>query len=303
MNPTAKSATLEIQPLGVREFDLLRAYIRSVSGIELSSKKMALVESRLNRRLLSLGLRSFREYYIRLLQDDDSECQNMLDRITTNETSFFREPAQFELLEEVVIPRWKEQARGKRRRKHIRVWSAGCSTGEEPYSVGMCLLHALPRTEGWNIEIIASDISLEVLEQASHGVYSVDQTQAIPTIYRDKFMLRGRGPQSGKVKVGTDLHASVRFGRFNLSASHYRFRQPFDLILCRNVLIYFGRDEKMGAVHRMLDLLVPDGLFMLGHAESLQGQTERVRSVRPTVYSLTDAPLFSTDAGQPEDTL
>lgn len=294
------SSTMEVRPLRVREFDLLRAFIRAESGIELSSKKRALVESRLKRRLRLLGLHSFHEYYCRLLDDDGSERQRMLDCITTNETSFFREEAHFKFLERSLVPNWKREAESNPRRKHIRVWSAGCSTGEEPYSIGMCLLDALPRIEGWSVEIIASDISIEVLQRASLGVFSLDQAKGIPPKLQQRFMLRGRGTQRSRMKVGNELRSSVRFGRFNLNSPRYAFRQPFDLILCRNVLIYFGRDEKMRVVHRLLDLLVSDGILMLGHAESLQGQTERVRCLRPTIYALSESAMFSTDNAKPE---
>ncbi len=290
MSTIGRSAKRELRSLGDREFALLRAFIRAECGIELSSRKKALVEGRLNRRLRVLGLNSYNDYYLRLLHDDGAERQIMLDCITTNETYFFRQSTHFELLEKYLIPRWRRDAHANARSKRIRVWSAGCSTGEEPYSIGMCLRSALPPSEGWSIEILASDISLEVLDRASSGVYPIEQATRIPQRCLEKFFLRGRGSEAGKMKVRTDLRSMVKFGRLNLNAPRYGFRQPFDLILCRNVLIYFGREEKMRVVHRFLDLLVEDGLLMLGHAESLQGETDRVRCVCPSVYSLIGVP-------------
>lgn len=283
--------TKPLRPLQDREFGLLRSLIREEAGIELSGAKRALVEGRLNCRLRALGLETYYDYYRILMSDQGSERQRMLDCITTNETSFFRESAHFELLERVLIPRWKAEAQEGRRSKDIRVWSAGCSTGEEPYSVGMCLRHAFPSSYGWQLEIIASDISKDVLERATAGVYPLEAAKGIPKEYLERFMLRGRGREFGKMKAGAELQAIVKFARLNLNDPQPTSGRKFDLILCRNVLIYFGRVERMRVINRFLDLLVGDGLLLLGHAESLQGETDRVHRVRPSVYELSSGKL------------
>lgn len=303
MSAIEKTSRRALRPLRDREFELLTSFIRSESGISLSSAKKALVEGRLKRRLQNLGLQSYYDYYLLLGRDDGSERQQMLNLITTNETSFFREPAHFELIEKTLVPKWKRAAEDGRIDRHIRVWSAGCSTGEEPYSIAMCLHRALPEIEGWTFDIVASDISTKALEHAVRGIYPIDRASSIPVSHRDRFVLRGRGSQSGMIKIRRDLRDRIRFGRFNLNRRRYAFSESFDLILCRNVLIYFGRDERMAVVNRFLDLLVDDGVLMLGHAESLQGESDRVRCVFPTVYSLTggrskDAALDRDEEGR-----
>ena len=291
-------ARRSLRPLREREFGLITSLIRTECGIALSSAKKALVEGRLKRRLQNLGLQTYYDYYLLLAEDDGTERQEMLNLITTNETSFFREPAHFEWIEQSLVPKWRRDAADGRGERRIRVWSAGCSTGEEPYSLAMCLRRALPAAEGWRFEIVATDISTRALEQAASGIYSFERARSIPIGYRNRFVLRGRGAQAGKVKICPSLREHVRFGRFNLHRRRYAFSGSFDLILCRNVLIYFGRDERMAVVDRFLDLLSPGGILMLGHAESLQGESDRVRCVFPTVYS-----LVGTRPGERRDAL
>jgi len=193
-------------------------------------------------------------------------------------------PLQFDLLEREVIPAWRADGERGLRPKQVRVWSAACSTGEEPYSIAMTLAAALP---GWNIEVIASDISTKVLDRARHGIWPLARATEIPRRYRSLFMLEGRGPQEGRMTVRTELASLVRFTRINLQHERYPVTGSFDLIFCRNVLIYFDADSKRRIVDRLLDRLAPHGLLFLGHAESIHGN-ERVRSAGPTVYALRE---------------
>lgn len=301
MSSIEKTTRQTVRPLREREFRLLTSFIRSECGIALSSAKKALVEGRLKRRLQDLGLQSYYDYYLLVVQDDGTERQEMLNRITTNETSFFREPAHFDLIERTLVPSWKRKAADGKIPRHIRVWSAGCSTGEEPYSIAMCLHRALPEAEGWSFEIIASDISTRVLEHAARGIYPIERIDGIPARLRERFVLRGRGARAGKIRIRSELRERIQFGRFNLHRKRYAFPESFDLILCRNVLIYFGRDERMAVVNRFIDLLAEDGVLMLGHAESLQGESDRVRCVFPTVYALNGSRSRGTDPGRDEE--
>lgn len=270
-----------IRPITDREFALFQGLILRESGIYLAPAKKALLVGRLTKRLRALGLTTFGAYYERIVEEDDREERvEMLDRISTNETHFFREPRQFEFLERQVIPVWKE--RGPR---VLRVWSAGCSTGEEPFSLAMLLLRHFPPGSGRQIEILATDLSTRVLAKAEAAVWPVDKAPEIPIEYRKAFMLRGTASQEGRMKAAPEIRALVRFERLNLNEDRYPVRGPFHLIFCRNVLIYFQAETKLKVIHRLLDLLAPDGLLFLGHAESLNAVTDRVATVVPTVYA------------------
>jgi chemotaxis protein methyltransferase CheR len=280
--PQAALAALErIRPITEREFSLFQGLILREAGIYLAPAKKALLVGRLTKRLRALGLATFGAYYQRIVEEDDREERvQMLDCIATNETHFFREPRQFEFLEKQVIPVWKE--RGPR---VLRIWSAGCSTGEEPYSLAMLLLHHFPPGSGRQIEILATDISTRVLARAEDAVWPLDKSPEIPMAYRKAFMMRGTASQEGKMKAAPELRALVRFERLNLNEERYPVRGPFHLIFCRNVLIYFQMETKLKVIHRLLDVLAPDGLLFLGHAESLNAVTDRVATVVPTVYA------------------
>lgn len=269
--------------IGRRDFKALRDLIHREAGINLADHKQALLTARLQPRLRALGLDTFGAYFS-LVSADEAERVQMLDRISTNETHFFREPRQFELLERTVLPRWHEQVRRGARSRTIRVWSAACSTGEEPYSLAMLLLHHCPPEDGWDLEIAATDLSTRVLAQAQSATWRIEKANEIPPAYRQRFMLKGTGPESGRMKAGRALRSIVRFSRLNLNDVPYRMPYRFDLIFCRNVLIYFDNEMKVKVVTHLLDHLTPDGLLFLGHAESMLGLTGRVQPAGPTVY-------------------
>lgn len=277
----AFDAVERIHTITEREFGLFQALILREAGIYLAPAKKALLVGRLSKRLRALGLTSFDAYYRRIVDEDDrAERIEMLDCVSTNETHFFREPRQFEFLERQVISAWKQ--RGPR---VLRVWSAGCSTGEEPFSLAMLLRHHFPPGCGREIEILATDISTRVLARAEAGVWPIERAREIPLSYRRAFMLRGTASQEGRMKAGPEIRALVRFERLNLNEERYPVRGPFHLIFCRNVLIYFQAETKLRVIHRLLDALAPDGLLFLGHAESLNAVTDRVTTVVPTVYA------------------
>ena len=270
-----------IRPITEREFSLFQALILRESGIFLVPAKKALLVGRLSKRLRALGLSSFGSYYERIVDEDDREERlAMLDCVSTNETHFFREPRQFEFLERQVVPHWRQHGP-----RVLRIWSAGCSTGEEPYSLAMLLLHHFPAYTGRQIEILATDISTRVLARAEAAVWPIDKASEIPISYRRAFMLRGTDSQEGKMKAAPEIRSLVRFERMNLNEERYPIRGPFHLIFCRNVLIYFQMETKLKVIHRLLDMLAPDGLLFLGHAESLNAVTDRVTTVVPTVYA------------------
>jgi chemotaxis protein methyltransferase CheR len=274
--------------LSAADFRRFQSLIHREAGIHLSDAKRVLVEGRLARRLRELDL-GFAAYY-RLVAADESERVRMLDCISTNETHFFREPRQFEFLQAQVFPEWKAQAEAGRRPRRIRVWSAGCSTGEEPYSVAMAFLAAFPPPSGWEIDIFATDLSTRVLERARAGVWPIEKAKEIPGPYRKAFMLRGIGPEEGRMKAGPLIRARVRFERLNLTAEPFLLRERFDLVLCRNVLIYFDGPGKARVLSRLVERLDERGYLLLGHAETVTGLGARTRSVGPTVYAHADRP-------------
>ena len=281
--PGARSSPSAARVLTAREFRLFQALIHREAGIHLSEAKKVLVEGRLARRLRDLGL-DFADYY-RLVESDPRERVHMLDCICTNETHFFREPRQFEFLESEVFPEWRERAESGRMSRRARVWSAGCSTGEEPYSVAMAFLAAFPPASGWQIDIVATDLSTRVLDRAQAAVWPIDKAKEIPDPYLKAFMLRGTGPEDGRMKAGPLLRSRVRFQRVNLNAEPFTFAGRFDLVLCRNVLIYFDAPSKARVVSRLLERLDPHGYLFLGHAETVTGLNVPTRSVGPTVYA------------------
>ena len=284
--PTQSTADQPIRPVTDREFALFQKLIYSKAGIHLSPAKKSLLEARLTRRLRDLGLSSFEAYYRHIQAVDDSEeLVVLLNRIATNETHFFREPRQFEFLENQVFPGWKSQGQSAGASRHIRIWSAACSTGEEPYSIAMMLWDHFPPGSGWEFDILATDLSTRVLAAASAAVWPVAKASEIPHDYLKKYILKGTGDQEGKMKAGPEIRSIIRCERLNLNDEHYPVEGPFDLIFCRNVLIYFDAQSRARVIQRLLDHLAPDGFLFVGHAESLNGVTDRVRYVLPTIYA------------------
>jgi len=264
------------------EYALFQALIRREAGIALGPQKRPLLISRLLPRLRALRLRSFAEYYRQVIGAEGGlELQRMIDCICTNETRFFREPAQFELLRRALIPAFREAGP-----RQIRVWSAACSTGEEPYSVAMTLLHGLLPSDV-PIQIVATDLSTWALERAQRAIWPIDRAAEIPREYLHAFMLQGKGPQRGNMKAGPEIRALVSFRRHNLIAAARPAQGLFDLILCRNVLIYFDAATRALVVSRLLDSMRPRGFLFLGHAEGLGRMSSQLETVMPAVYRRT----------------
>jgi len=285
-HPSCDMAPYSISP---KDFLLFQAMIYRESGIWLSEAKTALLTGRLSKRLRSLGLRNFTKYY-RLVDTDEEERRTMLDAITTNETHFFREPRHFDFLSQNVFPRWHQEADAGQRPTQIRVWSAGCSSGEEPYSLAMLLLKHFP-VERWHLEVLATDISARVLEKAREAIYPIEKMKHIPQEYLRAYMLKGRGENKGVMKASPELLRVVTFARVNLHADSYPIQGFFDLILCRNVLIYFDQKSKEKVISGIVRHLSPSGLLFVGHSENLGGISPNLRTVAPTVY----APMPSAD--------
>jgi chemotaxis protein methyltransferase CheR len=276
-----------IPELTKEEFQLYQGLVERESGIHLGAKNRAMLVSRLWKRLRALDLNSFSAYY-RLVKANPEEMVLMLDCICTNETHFFREPAAFDCLRQHVFPEWIAAADTNQRTRTLRAWSAACSSGEEPYSLAMMLLAEFPENTGWKTEVLGTDLSTKVLARASKGVWPSSKLAGVPVEYQRQFLLKGFGPDHGKIKATDELRKAVRFQRLNLIEHQYEVFGPFDLIFCRNVIIYFEWETKLKVIDRLGRYLAPNGYLFLGHAESLHGMTDQLESVKPKVFRSPD---------------
>ncbi len=269
-------------------FQKFQTLIYSETGIWLSTAKTALLCGRLFRRLRSLEISSLENYYQLVSRPDHhDERTRMIDAITTNETRFFREPRQFQFLVQNVFPQWRAQAEARLRAKKIRIWSAGCSSGEEPYTVAMLLAKHLPAAEGWEVRLLASDISNRVLEKAQRGIYPIARAGEMPADLLHSSMLRGMAEREGEMKVKVEIQQLIDFRRLNLDQDYDLSDSPFDAIFCRNVLIYFDAASKRRVVGRLVRHLAADGCLFVGHAENLNNFSTQLRSLEPTIYTKT----------------
>jgi chemotaxis protein methyltransferase CheR len=274
---------LSVSPALFQKFQKL---IYSETGIWLGSSKTALLCGRLFRRLRTLEITSLQNYYEFVSQPEQhQERARMIDAITTNETRFFREPRQFEFLVQKVFPHWYADAERGLRPKRINIWSAGCSSGEEPYTVAMLLAKHLPAEQGWDARILATDISNRVLEKARKGIYPIARATELPKDLLHAFMLRGMAERQGEMKVKVEIQQMVEFRRLNLDQESDRVEGPFDAIFCRNVLIYFDAASKQRVVTSLVGHLVANGILFVGHAENLNAVSPELRSLEPTIYT------------------
>jgi chemotaxis protein methyltransferase CheR len=268
---------MEEYALHDRDFRTLSKLVMDTAGIVLSERKRAFVQGRLGRRLRALGLSNFRQY-CDLLETNagDAERSNLINAITTNHTSFFRESHHFNHLTKVVFPQLLEKNRESRR---IRIWSAGCSTGEEPYSIAMTVLGHLPSLGGWDVKILATDLDTNVVSHAARGVYDRERVESIPETYRKRFVTFN---DDGAV-MREEARRLISFANLNL-LGEWPMSGPFDVIFCRNVVIYFDKETQRRLFDRYADLLRSDGCLIIGHSENLSTVSDRFDLVGRTIY-------------------
>jgi len=269
-----------------QEFALFQVLICREAGIHLAPSKKPMLVSRFMRRVSALKLRSFGEYYRYVMHSGGpEELVRLLDAVCTNETWFFRNPKHFTFVRDKLCPGWVDDGDTGRRPRRVCVWSAACSSGEEPLSLAMVLLDALP---GWEIKVVATDLSTRVLERARAAIWSIEKSGDIPAPYLKRFMLRGTGPQQGKMKARPELRSVVSFRRLNLNDTFWEVESEgqFDLVFCRNVLMYFEPGRRERVLRKIVSKLPPRGYLFLGDAESLTG-FEGLRLVAPAVHTLT----------------
>jgi chemotaxis protein methyltransferase CheR len=268
--------------LSDEDYDFLCRLIYERSRIHLGPDKRVLVTSRLAKRLRFHGLTGYHEYCALLRSSKgEEELQFLIDRISTNHTHFFREMKHFDFLRETVIPQWRDQ------RGHagpFRIWSAASSTGEEAYSIAIYLAEHLAPAESNRWQIEGTDISTRVLEVAERGVYEADRLASVAPEVVHRYFQRGVNQWGGHLRAKDELRRRVHFQHLNLLDGHYPFAEPFDLIFCRNVMIYFDRPTQETLVRLLAEKLVPGSHLLVGHSESLSGVKHTLKLVRPAVY-------------------
>lgn len=260
-----------------KDFQFIKQFIVKQAGIELSEAKRNLVYSRLVRRLRVLKLKTFSDYCDYLESGDEEELEHCVNALTTNLTSFFREVHHFDFLQNELLPRLiREKAD-----KELRVWSAGCSTGEEPYSLAMVLAEKMPAD--WNIHLLATDLDSNVVATGAAGQYTLDRITGISDARRKRWFLRGKGANEGQVLVRKELRDMISFNRLNL-LDPWPFKHKFDFIFCRNVVIYFSKDTQRVLFDRYADQLQPNGHIFIGHSENLYRVSDRFKLLGSTIY-------------------
>jgi len=264
--------------LGPRDFEQISQIVYRYSGIRLTSGKEELVRSRLIKRLRVLGVNSFRGYLRYITADRTAqELHIMIDALTTNKTSFFRENQHFEYLRTRILPDLKK--RGSR----LRVWSAGCSSGEEPYSIAMLLHEEWPQNDLGNVRILATDISARILARARTGEYEKESLKDVPPTYLTQYFYLLHSSPVRLYGIHDSIKKMVRFAHLNLM-DDWPMRGPFDVIFCRNVMIYFDSATQGRLVQRFCDLLIPGGHLLVGHSESLVANSCGFKYVQPATY-------------------
>jgi len=271
--------------LSAQDFARFSQLIQTSCGIKMPPQKKSMMEARLRKRLRALGLADFEEYAEYLFGEEGrrEELIHFIDVMTTNKTDFFREPKHFDFLRQVVLPQLVE-SRGAGVDRPLRIWSAGCSTGEEPYTLAMVLAEFAARVPGFDFTVLATDISSQVLETARTAIYRREKIEAVPDGLKKKYLLRSRDPEKPLIRVGPELRSKVEFRQLNFMEEEFAVGDPVDIIFFRNVMIYFNRQNQVQLLHRFCRLL-PKGRFLFtGHSETLHGMNLPVTQVAPAVY-------------------
>lgn len=264
-------------PMSNKNFQKIKAIAYEITGINLTDQKKNMIYSRLARRIRACSLSSFDEYCRLLETPGNQETNEFVNAITTNLTSFFRENHHFDYLSNTVFLELIKKNSSTRR---IRIWSAGCSTGEEPYSIAMCIRENLP-VESWDIKLLATDLDSNVVQHGKAGIYAPDRLDGISAQRKKRWLLKGTDSNSARTKP--ELQKLITFKQLNL-LHDWPMKGPFDVIFCRNVVIYFDRETQRKLFNRYADILAPGGYLFIGHSENLHKVSDRFESVGRTIY-------------------
>lgn len=279
------SLSMQQKTLSEAEFKKIGAYIEKNVGIKMPPEKRMMMQSRLASRLKALHLDSYKAYidYVFSGKDTDNhELIMMIDAMTTNLTEFFREPQHFDFMRNVALPGYAAQKLNK-----IKIWSAGCSTGQEPYTLSMVMSEYIKQNPLGSIRdfsVLATDISTKVLDKAASAVYPMDAVKGVPQQIMHQYFLKGKDPVNPAVRLKQDIRSHVNFMRLNFMDDEYGFRETFQIIFCRNVLIYFDKANQEKVIRQFLRYLEPNGYLFLGHSETIFGMDLPFKTVAPTVF-------------------
>lgn len=268
-----------------KEFRKLGDFIHTHYGIKMPPAKRTMLEARLQKRLRTLGMDSFSDYskYIFSPEGERNEMVHMVNMITTNKTDFFREPQHFTVLVEKVLPELENNFNIGFRRP-LKLWSAGCSSGEEPYTLAMVLSEYAEKKPGFKFEILGSDISTKVLDAAAMAIYNESKVEPVPLALKKKYLLRSKDRDKTEVRIVPELRGHVRFRRINFMHDDFGLREDMDIIFCRNVIIYFDRPTQEKLLNRLGGHLMSGGYIFMGHSETLNGLNVPFVPSVPTVY-------------------
>ncbi|MCK4864694.1 MAG: protein-glutamate O-methyltransferase CheR [Gammaproteobacteria bacterium] len=261
-----------------KDFKYIRDLIMDHTGIVLAEHKVDMVYGRLTRRLRELNLESF-DSYLSTLDNDEQELVHFVNALTTNLTAFFREPHHFEFLASKLLPKILKNKASKR----LRIWSAGCSSGEEPYTIAMTVRSIIPENSGWDVKILATDLDTNMVEKGSKGIYTEERVTGLSSQNMKKWVKKGKGDTASMVKMDDRLREMITFKQLNLM-HEWPMKGPFDLIFCRNVVIYFNKETQGILFDRYADMLVNDGHLFIGHSESMYKICDRFKLLGQTIY-------------------
>lgn len=285
---SASPAALEAPELSSESLIRFCEYITGELGIKMSPAKLPMLQSRLQRRLRVLGLSSlnqYQEYLFNSAQSDD-ERVHFINAITTNKTDFFREPQHFAYLVQTALPALDPSCDGSalERSWRLKLWCAGCSSGEEPYTLAMVLGEFGGHRAGFDFTLLATDISTKVLNHAQLGIYDEERIDPVPMALRAKYLLRSKDRARNQVRIIPELRHKISFYRLNFMEAHYQVKDMFDVIFFRNVMIYFDKPTQEAVINKLCRHLVPGGFLFVGHSESLAGLNLPVKCVASAVY-------------------
>ena len=277
---SGKSFSQREFPMTDKDFETIKTLAKQRSGIELGEHKKEMIYSRIVRRIRALDMTDFKTYLEYLEENPGAELTNFINAITTNLTSFFRESHHFDYLKNTVLP---EVIKKKKTQRRLRIWSAGCSTGEEPYSIAMTL-HGCFEKDRWDAKILATDLDTNVLSHGRRGVYSKERIGNMDSQLVKKYFVEPRGSANADSMEARDsIKNLITFNHLNL-LGEWPMKGKFDVIFCRNVVIYFSKDTQRELFERYANILEPDGYLFIGHSESLHGVSKRFASVGRTIY-------------------
>ncbi len=270
--------------LSASQFKMLSEFIYKELGIKMPEIKKTMLESRLHRRLRDTNHSNFSDYlnYLFSGEGKKKELDHMFDVITTNKTDFFREPTHFDFLKTTVIP----ELTSRFKNRAIKIWSAGCATGEEPYTLAMVLNDMVEQNLLFDYSIVGSDISTRALKKAMDAIYPAQIANDIPIYFKKKYLLRSKDTNKPTIRICNLLRSKVNFQRINFMDDYYDINSSFDVIFCRNVIIYFDRITQEKVINKLCTKLKPDGYFFLGHSESITNMRVNLETVKPTIYNL-----------------